>query len=175
MDPVATSVLINRPREEVFEYLVEIANLWEFTDHYLQEFHLTREDTYGKGAGARFRIDVPFQRFDWADMTITDVDPPRRIVLRGRGGKYNRIRMVWIFVVEAGAGGGAGVTWTTETEPKFPSDRFLEALAGRGWHRRRQKRALKRLRSILEEDRDRGRRGTIAAGGPRKPASQFRL
>jgi uncharacterized protein YndB with AHSA1/START domain len=175
VDPVTTTVLVNRPREEVFEYLVDIANLWEFTDHFLQEFHLTREDTYGVGAGARFRIDVPFQRFDWADVTITDVEAPRRIVMKGRGGKFNRVRMVWIFTVERGAGGGAEVTWTTETEPKMPSDRFLEALAGRRWHRKRQNRALRRLRSIFEEGRERGRRGTIAGGGARKPASQFRL
>ena len=175
MDPVSTSVLIDRPREEVFEYLVDVANLWEFTDHYVQEFHLTREDTYGTGAGARFRIDAPFQRFDWADVTIADVEAPRRIVLKGRGGKYNRIRMVWIFTVERGSAGSTEVTWTSETEPKFPSDRLLEALSGRRWHKKRQSRALKRLRSIFEEDRERGRRGTIAAGGPRKPASQFRL
>jgi uncharacterized protein YndB with AHSA1/START domain len=175
VDPVETSVLINKPPEEVFEYLLDVANLWEFTDHYLQEFHLTREDTYGVGAGARFRVDAPFQRFDWADMTITDVDRGRgRIVLKGRGGKFNRIRMVWVITVGRGAGGGAEVRLTTETEPVMPSDRLLEALAGRRWHRRRQNRALKRLRSILEEDRERGRRGTIA-GGPRKPASQFRL
>lgn len=175
MDPVTNDVLISRPRGEVFEYLLDIANLWEFTDHYIQEFHLTREDTYGVGAGARFRIDAPFQRFDWADMTITDVEPPRRIVMKGRGGKYNRIRMVWVFTVEDGPGGSAAVTWTTETEPKVPSDRVLEALSGARWYRRRQSRALKRLRSIFEEDRERGRRGTIAGGGARKPASQFRL
>jgi len=175
VDPISTDVLINRPREELFEYLLDISNLWEFTDHYLQEFHLTREDTYGVGAGARFRVDAPFQRFDWADATITDVEPPRRIVLKGRGGKYNRIRSVWIFTLEEAAGGSTEVTWVTETEPKFPSDKFLEALAGARWYRRRQTRALKRLRSIFEEDRERGRRGTIAGGGARKPASQFRL
>ena len=175
MDPITSSVVVDRPRGEVFEYLADVANHWEFTDHYVHEVHMTREDTYGVGAGARFRVPTPFNRFAWAELTITDVDEPRRIVLKGRGGKYNRIRMVWIFTVERGSAGSTEVTWTTETEPKFPSDRFLEALSGRRWHKKRQSRALKRLRSIFEEDRERGRRGTIAAGGPRKPASQFRL
>jgi uncharacterized protein YndB with AHSA1/START domain len=174
MDPITSSVVVDRPREEVFEYLADIANHWEFTDHYIREVHMTREDTYGIGAGMRFRVPTPLNRFDWAEVTITDADPPRRIVEKGRGGKYNRIRMVLVYTLEPAGGHGTRVTLTTETEPKYPSDRLMEALA-RGPLKRRQRKALKRLRSILEEDRERGRRATIAAGGARKPASQFRL
>jgi hypothetical protein len=50
----------------------------------------------------------------------------------------------------------------------------MEAIA-RGWFRRKQRKAVNRLQAILEEGRSRGQRATIAAGGPRKPASQFRL
>ena len=35
MDPVELSITIDRPREEVFEYLADIANHPEFSDHYL--------------------------------------------------------------------------------------------------------------------------------------------
>ena len=174
MDPVTSSVLIDRPREEVYEYLSDIANHWEFSDHYVREVHMTREDTYGVGAGMRFRIPTPLNRFDWVDLTITDVEPPRRIVERGRGGKYNRIRMVVVYTLEPAGPGSTRVTLTTESQPRFPSDRMIEAF-GRGTVRRGQRKALKRLRSILEEGRERGRRATIAAGGPRKPASQYRL
>ena len=45
MDPLTVSVTIARPREEVFEYLADIANHAEFTDHFLKDWHLTREDT----------------------------------------------------------------------------------------------------------------------------------
>ena len=55
MDPITVSATISRPREEVFEYLADIANHAEFSDHYLVDWHLTRENPYGKGAGARFR------------------------------------------------------------------------------------------------------------------------
>ena len=174
MDPISSSVVVDRPREEVYEYLADIANHWEFTDHYVREVHMTREDTYGVGAGMRFRLPTPLNRFDWADLVITDMEPPRRIVQRGRGGKYNRIRMVWIYLLEPAGGHSTRVTLTSETQPKYPSDKLIEAFA-RGGRKRRQGKALKRLRSILEEDRERGRRATIAAGGPRKPASQFRL
>ncbi len=174
MDPITSSVLVDRPREEVYEYLSDIANHWEFTDHHLREVHMTREDTYGLGAGMRFRQPTPLNRFDWAELTITDMEPQRRIVEKGRGGKYNRIRSVVVWLLEPAGAASTRVTLTYETQPKYPSDRLIEAL-GRGRVKRGQRKALKRLRSILEEDRERGRRATIAAGGPRKPASQFRL
>ena len=41
MDPIELSITIDRPREEVFEYLADIANHPEFTDHYLKEWHLS--------------------------------------------------------------------------------------------------------------------------------------
>ena len=174
MDPISASVTVGRPRGEVFEYLADVANHPEFADHYVREYHLTREDSYGIGAGARFRVPTPFNRFDWAELTITDAEEPRRIVMKGRGGKYNRIRYVSIWTLEPAHAGATRVSVTTESEPKYPSDRLIEAFGKRTWHRG-QRKALKRLRSILEEGRERGRRATIAAGGPRKPASQFRL
>jgi hypothetical protein len=174
MDPITSSVIVDRPREEIFEYLADIANHSEFSDHYIREVHMTREDTYGLGAGMRFRLPTPLNRFDWAELTITDLEPPRRIVEKGRGGKFNRIRRVVVYSLEPAGGHGTRVTVTTETEPKYPSDRLIEAFA-RGGLKRRQRKALARLRSILEEGRERGRRATIAAGGARKPASQFRL
>ncbi len=174
MEPVSVDVTIDLPREEVFEYLADIANHPEFMDHFTSEWRLTQVDSYGPGAGARFHIDTRFNRFSWADISFVDVRPPFRILGVGRGGKYNRIRIVSIYTLEPAGGHGTRVTLTTESEPRLPSDRMIEAFA-RGRIRRSQRKALKRLRSILEEGRERGRRGTIAAGGPRKPASQFRL
>jgi uncharacterized protein YndB with AHSA1/START domain len=174
VDPVSNTVLIDRRPEEVFAYLEDVANHAEFTDHYLKDFRLTREDSLGLGAGARFYVDAPLNRFSWADITIIEAVPPRRIVQRGRTGKFNRIRLVSTYELEP-AGGSTQVTLTTETErPRLLSDRIMEALA-KGWYKRKQGRALKRLRDILEDDRNRGQRATIAGGGPRKPASQFRL
>jgi hypothetical protein len=40
----------------------------------------------------------------------------------------------------------------------------MELLGGRAWTKRRAARALRRLRAILEEDRQRGKRVAIAAG-----------
>jgi len=46
--------------------------------------------------------------------------------------------------------------------PPLPTDRLVEGLSGRRrWARRNAGKALRRLRSILEEDRDRGARVTV--------------
>jgi uncharacterized protein YndB with AHSA1/START domain len=174
VDPFTVEVTIDRPREEVFEYLADIANHAEFTDHYLVDWHLTREDSYGQGAGARFRVKAPLNRFPWADSTFTEVVAPRRIVERGRTGKFNRVKTLGIYELEPASGGTTRVSFTLETLPDKPSDRFLEKLGVRSWMRRKSAKAMRRLRAILEEDLDRGRRATIA-GGPRKPASAYRF
>jgi uncharacterized protein YndB with AHSA1/START domain len=164
MDPVSVSVTIARPREEVFEYLLDVANHAEFCDHYLVDWHLTREDSYGQGAGARFRVKIPMNRFPWADVTFSEVQRPRLIVETGRTGKYNRIRTLGTYELEPASGDSTRVTFTIESEPGNLADRLGESFGARGWMRRKNVKAMRRLRSILEEDRGRGRRTTVAAG-----------
>jgi uncharacterized membrane protein len=166
---LVNEITIARPREEVYEYLADIANHAEFTDHYLVDWRLTREDTYGVGAGARWKSKAPLNRFPWGDSTIVEAERPRRVVEVGRTGKYNRIRTIGVYELERAAGNGTHVRFTFETEPKLPSDRLLERLAGR-WSKRNLRKSLRRLQTILEEDYGRGTRPTIA-GGARKPAT----
>ena len=163
MDPITVSTTIALPREQVFDYLADISNHSEFTDHYLVDWHLTREDPYGAGAGARFRVKAPLNRFSWADFTFAEVQPPFKIVERGRGGKFNRIRMVGVYEVLQGPGGTTKVQYTLETLPVLPSDRLL-GLGSRSWNRRKAAKAMRRLRTILEDNRGRGKRATIEAG-----------
>lgn len=161
MDPVTVSVLIAKPPEEVFEYLADVANHPEFTDHFLQSFRLLREDSYGRGAGARFRVQKRFNRFGWGDFTFIEVEPPRRIVAVGRAGKYNRVKTYFEWRISP-AGRGTKVELTAESEPAQPSDRLFDPLGGRGWFRRKANRALRRLQEILEEGTGRGPRATVA-------------
>jgi len=161
MDPVSVSTLIGKPREEVFEYLADIANHAEFTDHYLTDWHLTREQSYGTGAGARFRVKAPLARFSWADMTFAELDPPLRIVEQGQGGKFNRVRLLGTYTLTNGPGATTKVEYRFETRPVQPSDRLIETLGGRAWTRRQAAKAMRRLRVILEEDRDRGPKPSI--------------
>lgn len=172
MDPVTTSVTIARPREEVFAYLADIANHAEFTDHYLVDWRLTREDSVGYGAGARFRVKAPFARFAHADATFVELEEPHRIVERGRSGKFNRVLTRGVYELHDDGRNGTRVRFTFETKPKFASDRIQEALGGTWWLRRKMAKGMERLRGILEDGRGRGARPTIS-GGPRKPASAF--
>ena len=87
MDPVTVSTIISAPREQVFDYLQDIANHSEFTDHFIVDWHLTRIDSVGRGAGARFRVKAPGNRFSWADSTFVEVERPHRIVEAGPHGQ----------------------------------------------------------------------------------------
>jgi uncharacterized protein YndB with AHSA1/START domain len=164
VNPFTVTSTISKPREEVFEYLADIANHPEFTDHYLVDWHLTREDSYGAGAGARFRMKAPLSRFAWADMTFAEIEPPFRIVERGRGGKFNRIRMLGTYTLSPGPAGTTRLEYTLETVPVMMSDRLMEALGGTAWTRRQTTKAMRRLRTILEEGRGRGERASLAGG-----------
>jgi uncharacterized protein YndB with AHSA1/START domain len=158
------STVISAPRERVYDYLQDIANHSEFTDHFLVDWHLTRIDSVGLGAGARFRVKVPCNRFSWADVTLVHLERPYRIVEAGRTGKNNRIRTLGVYELAPGASGTTRLHFTVQTEPQMLSDRLMEALGARSWTRRQGKRAMRRLRSIIETGEGRGRRVTVAGG-----------
>lgn len=163
VDRFTAKTTISLPREEVFEYLSDIGNQAEFWDDYWVDWHLLREDSYGVGAGARFKIKAPFSRFSWGDMTIAEATAPFRILMHGRSGKFNRIRMLGVYTLSAGPGGNTSVEYAFETEPPLPTDRLMEALGGGFWTRRQVTRAIRRLRVVLEEGREVGRRPSVAA------------
>jgi uncharacterized protein YndB with AHSA1/START domain len=161
--PVTVSIVVSAPRERVFDYLQDIANHPEFTDHFLVDWHLTRIDSVGRGAGARFRVKAPGNRFSWADVTFAEVDRPHRIVEVGRTGKNNRIRTLGVYELSSAGGGTTRVRFTLETIPATLSDRLMEGLGARRWMRRRMRRAMRRLRAILEQGE--GRAVPPAGGG----------
>jgi uncharacterized protein YndB with AHSA1/START domain len=175
MEPVTLTTTIAASREAVFEYLADVANHSEFNDHCLVDWHLTREDSYGRGAGARFRVKSRFDRFSYGDITLAEVQPPERIVATGRAGRFNRVRTRTEWMLEDDGAGRTEVTFVTQSEPAPSSDRLMEKLlAVRASRTRCFRRALERLRAILESGEQRGAHTTVA-GGARKPATGFRL
>ncbi len=175
MEPITLTTTIAKPREEVFEYLADVANHSEFSDHCMVDWHLTREDSYGRGAGARFRVKSRFDRFSYGDITLAEVTPPERIVATGRSGRFNRIKTRSTWTLEEAGPGQTKVTFETQSTPVLKSDELMEKfLRVRVATTRCHQRALDRLRSILESGEDRGERTTVA-GGARKPASGFKL
>ena len=171
MDPFSVSTVISAPREEIFDYLQDISNHPEFTDHYLVDWHLTRIDPVGVGAGARFRVKAPLNRYSWADVTLAEVDRPYRIVEHGRTGKGNRIRTLGVYELDPVAGEATKVTFTLQTAPATFADRLMESFGARAWTRRKTRKALQRLRAIMEGGAGvsaraarRGPRVTVAGG-----------
>ncbi len=171
MDPVSVSTVVSAPREQIFDYLQDIANHPEFTDHFLVDWHLTRVDSVGRGAGARFRVKAPFNRYSWADVTFAEVERPQRIVENGRTGKGNRIRTLGVYELDPTGGGATRVTFTLQTAPATFADRLMESFGARGWMRRKNAKALRRLRAIMEGGAGvsaraarRGPRVTVAGG-----------
>lgn len=175
MDPVRLSTTIARSPREVFDYLVDVANHPQFTDHFLTDWHLTREDSVGQGAGARFRVKTRVDRFAYGDITLAELRAPELIVATGRGGRFNRIRSRSTWTLTPDDDGGTLVEFSTASEPAMASDRLMEKLLRtRSSATRHHKRALERLRKILEAGEQRGARATLS-GGARKPATGFRL
>lgn len=158
---MSVTVAIDRPRPDVYEYLLDIGNHAEFTDHFLKDFRLTRVESYGLGASARFRIDTP-GKDRWADVSITEAIPGTMIQEKGFTGKGNRTSTTGEYRLSEAGNGMTRVEFIAWSEPVRAVDRIGERFV-RGWLKRNNQHALERLRGILEDHGDarRGDRPTV--------------
>jgi uncharacterized protein YndB with AHSA1/START domain len=167
MRQVTVDAYISAPREEVFDFVADLAGRPAYTDHYLEDYRLARANPVGEGAAARFRIKAPFAK-EYAELEIKEVDRPRRIVEEIRVGRRGRNRSLAVYDFTRETGGITRVELTTFSEPATPIDRLKE-LGAAGWIRRRTKTALERLRQIFEEPSTEPlKRVTIAGYEPAK-------
>lgn len=152
MGPVSAEIEIDAPREQVFGAIADLALRPSFTDHFLTDFHLTRLESRGIGAGARFRVSLPL-RSVWMDTVIGELEEPYKIAEHGWGGRGNRIPTTLVWELTEGGGTLTRVRVSHWTEPSNPIDRAVEVLAAnsifeqRGWRE-----ALRRLRDQLERE-----------------------
>ncbi len=164
MGPVSAEVEIDLPREEVFELLSDLAARPSFTDHFLTGYRLTRIDSRGIGAGARFHVKGPLGGF-WADTTIDEVAAPHRIVEHGHGGRSNRVPSTTLWELTGGSGSLTKVRASFWTEPSNPFDRAKEVLTASSiWLERDWREALRRLRDQLEAGARADDRVAVAGG-----------
>ncbi|HYJ21246.1 MAG TPA: SRPBCC family protein [Solirubrobacterales bacterium] len=164
MGPIRAETEIDVPRERVFEAIGDLALRPAFTDHFLSDFHLTRIEASGVGAGARFRVQAPLRKV-WMDTTVVELETPFRIVERGQGGRTNRIPNHTVWELTEGPGTLTSVKFSHWTVPTNPLDRGLEVLsAGSIWQERSWREALKRLRDGLESGAWAGERVAVAGG-----------
>ncbi len=163
MGPISAETEIDAPRERVFETIGDLALRSCFTDHFLSALHLTRIESSGLGAGARFRVEAPL-RSVWMDTTIVELEAPYRIVERGQGGRANRIRTNTVWELTAGPGSLTTVRMSHWTEPGSV-DRGLEILSAASiWQQRSWREAMRRLRDGLESGAWEGEQISVAGG-----------
>jgi uncharacterized protein YndB with AHSA1/START domain len=166
MGPVSAEIEIDVPRQRAFEAIADLSLRSAFTDHFLSDFHLTRIEPTGVGAGARFRFAVRPRRV-WMDTTIAEVDAPHRLVEHGRGGRANRIPSTTLWELTEGPGALTKVRVSYWTEPANPVDRGLELLSAASVpYERRWREALRRLRDLLEAGELDRHRLAVAGGNP---------
>jgi Activator of Hsp90 ATPase homolog 1-like protein len=164
MGPISAEVEIDVTRERAFELIGDLAARPSFTDHFLDDFHLTRIEPTGVGAGARFRVNAPL-RSVWMDTAIVALEGPFRIVESGRGGRSNRIQAHTVWELTEGPGSLTAVRLSHWTEPTNSLDRGLEVLtAASVWQERGWRQALRRLRDELESDLPEVERIAVAGG-----------
>lgn len=141
--------MIDAPREQVFDYLADMANHADFNDHYLKQFRLGRLDSYGLGASARYLVKAPLHK-TWAEAQFTELVRPQLIVEEGRMGRIGRSRARTAFTLKVAAIGMTEVELEVTTEPGTRLDAMLES-SGRGWLARQLRKALRRMRDYIEE------------------------
>jgi uncharacterized protein YndB with AHSA1/START domain len=164
---VTVSTVISAPREQIFDFVCDLAGRPAYTDHFMSDYRLARVNPVGVGAASRFQLRAPFAK-DYAELQITKVDRPRRIVEEVRVGRRGRNRSLAVYDFTSEGPSVTRVELTTFSEPATLVDR-LRQLGAAGWIRRQTRKALERLRMIFEEPpRGELKRASIAGFDPDK-------
>jgi len=171
MREVKVSTVISASCEDVFDLLEDFSRRPAFTDHYMKDFRLARPNPCGEGASARFLLDRRIFS-ERAELRIVESDRPRRIVEEGRVGRRGRSTLSAVYELEPDADGGCRVSLSTRSEPKTAVDRLRQRGAHR-WVRHNTKKALDRLRRLLEEPSDGPPQRVTVAGYERHTAPRF--
>lgn len=163
--PISLTTSIDAPREQIFDFICDLAVRPGWIDHFARDYRLERIPPRGEGAAARFRVDAP-AGVRYMESVIAEAERPHRIVEHARGGRLDRLpmRIVW----ELREGPTTTLTLTFWTMPSGPIDRIKEIGRSRWW-RRRWAKALRRMRDLIESGAETPR--TAVAGGDRLPTA----
>jgi len=169
MREVTVSAVISAPREDVYDFVCDLAARPSFTDHFMDDYRLARVQPVGVGAAARFKLDAPLAN-EYAELTITKADRPRQIIEEIRVGRRGRNRSVAVYDFTRESANVTRVELTTFSEPATMIDRLKE-IGAAAWIRRQTRKSLDRLRMVFEEpQRVEPKRATIAGYEPDKAA-----
>jgi uncharacterized protein YndB with AHSA1/START domain len=162
--PITITTSIDAPREQIFDFISDLATRPSWIDHFASDYRVQRIPASGRGAAARFRVDAP-AGVRYMETVIAEADRPHRIVEHARGGRLDRVPMRLVWELEAGPTTNLTLTFWTSSPSLF--DRIRETGRERWW-RRRWTKALTRMRDLIESG------GTVPrveiAGGDRVPS-----
>lgn len=148
MRPTFASVMIDAPREQVHQLLMDVSARPAFTDHFLDEFRMLRVEPVGVGAGARFRVKGTE---GWMDSVIASAEGPYKVSEQGHSGRLNRVPTFTVWELMEMGSGMCELKVVFWTDPKSPFDKLrerpLKRKMGRGW-----KKAAERLKRLVEGD-----------------------
>ncbi len=145
----------------IYDYLLDIATRPKIFGNSISGFRLLRLDTRGVGAGARFQFR---RRSAWVDTTITAVDPPRRISERGGTGRLNRNRTGTEWEIAEATNGVSLVRLSYWVDPHGFYRHFHRLTGGSRWYGRQMRKAVRRLRDMVEAEQMESDRITVAGG-----------
>ena len=150
MLPVTVQASISASREEIYDYVSDLALRPAWCDHYLKDYRLAGPRSRGVGAAARYLIDAPLSRL-YMEVVIVEAESPRRLVERAHGGRNLRSKGGVSWDLTRAGQGLTRVEMTTWIEPGTPREALKQRLGFQGWMNRQSKVALDRLRQIFEE------------------------
>ena len=150
MLPVTVDAYISAPREELYDWIADLASRPAWCDHFQKDYRLAHPRSHGSGAAARYLLDAPRARM-YVETTIVEGERARSIVEATHGGRYGRTKGEVVWEISRAGHGLTKVEMTTQWETATPRERFKERLGSRRWLRRQSKTALERLRVIFEE------------------------
>ena len=146
MKPVAVSLVIDRPPDEVFAYLNVLRNRPQFTDHYLVEWSFSGPPR-GVGAKARTRVHTSVAK-DWIDVEVVEANTPERVVEHVSGAKGKRLSIT-TYALSPADSGGTRVEIEAYDEKAPRTERVMHPVQ-RPWLRKVNAKALRRLKENLE-------------------------
>jgi hypothetical protein len=144
--PVTVTTSVQKPRQEVFDYLDVLANHEPFLNHFLVNWSYSGPKR-GVGAKARARTDAPGGQ-DWTDFEVKSAEPGSEIVEEGIGAKGKRhTRGTYRFSDRPG--GGTEIEFTLEWLKASKAERLIPPLT-EAFVKRPNAKAMRRLAKILD-------------------------
>jgi uncharacterized protein YndB with AHSA1/START domain len=147
MEPVTVTAEVARPRQEVFDHIVVLANREGWMDHLYKDWTF-EGPTRGAGGIAKAQVDAPSAR-ERVTLTVVEATAPDRIVEEVESAHGKRQTRGTYSFTESGAG-RTRIEFEFEWLKAPRSERIAPPVA-HAFMKRAQGRSLKKLAAELEK------------------------